>query len=247
MPADSYSCVYDPIESLTFIAAKTARILLGTSAINALYHPPVLLARRLATLDQLSRGRLIAGVTSGWMEEEFDVAGVPKDRMGDGFNDHLGATRAVWGPDPVSYEGTHYSIPASDIGPKPRQSGGIPLVIGYTSEAGIRRAARIGDGLHPYRNDFDQLATELELWREALEREGRDPATLPVVLRAAATFDDRGTSSDGPLFSGDVSRSAEDLARLEAIGIDHVFVQFKPNVSVDESLDLLASLREACS
>jgi probable F420-dependent oxidoreductase len=175
MPADYYRSVYDPIETLTFVAARTERILLGTSAINALYHPPVLLARRLATLDQLSSGRVIAGVTSGWMAEEFTVAGVSPGRMGAGFDDHLAAMRQVWRPDPVAYQGSHYTIPTSDIGPKPYQPGGIPLVVGYNTPAGIRRAARIGDGVHPYRNDPKQLAAELALWRESVVAAGRDP------------------------------------------------------------------------
>ncbi|GLZ09428.1 LLM class F420-dependent oxidoreductase [Actinomadura sp. NBRC 104412] len=242
MPAEYYRCVYDPIEVLSFIAARTEVIKLGTSAINVLLHPPVLLARRLATLDRLSGGRLVAGVTSGWMAEEFAVAGVPRDHMGDGFDDHLAAMRAVWGPDPVDHPGPRYAIPASDIGPKPCGSDGIPLIIGYTTPTGIRRAARIGDGLHPYRNDLDRLADELDQWREAVTAQGRDPSRLPVILRAEATPGDNGTGDGKAAFSGAVESWADDLARIESLGVDHVLLQFEPGLGVDATLRIMADL-----
>ena len=186
MPAEYYASVYDPIDLLCHLAARTERVELGTSAINVLYHPPVLLARRLATLDRLS-GRVLAGVTSGWMAEEFAVAGVPAERMGEGFDEHLAAMRAVWAPDPVEREGVHYPIPRSDIGPKPLRTP-LPLLVGYNTAAGLRRAARIGDGLHPYRNDLAHLARDLEQWRDAANAAGRDPATMPWFCASPPTL-----------------------------------------------------------
>ncbi|GAA4020507.1 LLM class F420-dependent oxidoreductase [Allokutzneria multivorans] len=213
LPAEAYSCVFDPIETLTFIAARTERVLLGTSAINALYHPPVLLARRLATLDQLSGGRVIAGLTSGWMAEEFAVAGVPRERTGVALDDHIAAMRAVWGPDPVAHSGAHYAIPTSDIGPKPLQDKGIPVVIGYTTPAGARRAARVGDGVHPYRNDFESLAGDIAV-----------AAGKPVVLR---------TDVGGGILPGSAERWGESLARLAEMGVDHVLVALDDDNSVE--------------
>ncbi|MCP3804459.1 LLM class flavin-dependent oxidoreductase [Allokutzneria sp. A3M-2-11 16] len=213
MPADSYSCVFDPIETLTFIAARTERILLGTSAINALYHPPVLLARRLATLDRLSGGRVIAGLTSGWMAEEFSVAGVPRERAGVGLDDHVAAMRAVWGPDPVTHNSDHYVIPTSDIGPKPLQDNGIPIMVGYTTPAGARRAARIGDGIHPYRNDFDSLVADIAV-----------AGGKPVVLR---------TDVGAGILTGSARQWVDGLARLEELGVDHVLVQLDDDHPVE--------------
>ncbi|HEV7973725.1 TIGR03619 family F420-dependent LLM class oxidoreductase [Amycolatopsis sp.] len=241
MPPESYATVFDPLETLSFIAARTSRIMLGTSAINVLYHPPVLLAKRLATLDRLSGGRVIAGVTSGWMAEEFAVAGVPRTRMGDGFDDHLAAMRAVWGPDPVVHNGKYYPIPKSDIGPKPARPGGIPLVAGYVTEAGLRRAARIADGLHPYRDNFDDLAADLALWRETTEAAGRAWDSMPVVLRCTGSL----RPAQGKLFSGSVMEWVEDLARLDELGVDHVFVQFGPEMGLDATLDVFSRVLTA--
>ena len=78
---EEFGMVYDPIETLAYVAARTSRITLGTSVIDALFHSPVILARRLATLDRLSDGRLIAGIGQGWMEQEFQAAGVSTRRQ----------------------------------------------------------------------------------------------------------------------------------------------------------------------
>jgi probable F420-dependent oxidoreductase len=239
MPAEYYREVYDPLELLAHLAALTQRIDLGTSAINVLYQPPVLLARRLATVDRLSAGRLVAGVTSGWMDQEFAVAGVPQQRMGDGFDDHLAAMRAVWAMDPVEYAGTHYAIPRSDIGPKPGRP--IPLIVGYNTTAGLRRAARIGDGLHPYRNDLDQLRSDLTAWSAAGEALGRDVSGLQVVLRVAADPDAKRDSASMS-FMGPVDRWGDDLATIDELGVDHVLLQLPPETSADETLDIMGKL-----
>jgi alkanesulfonate monooxygenase SsuD/methylene tetrahydromethanopterin reductase-like flavin-dependent oxidoreductase (luciferase family) len=154
------------------------------------------------------------------------------------------------GPDPVQYNGPHYSIPTSDIGPKPVQPGGIPLLVGYNTSAGLRRAARIGDGLHPYRNDLAQLRSDLDQWRDAAAAAGRDPSRMPVVLRTAASLDpDRAAGADEDpgrvLFAGEVARWTEDVAALESLGVDHVFIQFDPGTSADDILQAMAHLHVA--
>ncbi|WP_232666479.1 TIGR03619 family F420-dependent LLM class oxidoreductase [Pseudonocardia sp. TRM90224] len=237
LPPEGYTSVFDPIDVLAFVAARTSRVRLGTSAVNVLYHPPVLLARRFATLDRLSGGRVLAGVTSGWMAEEFAAAGVPPARKGSGLDEHLAAMRAIWGPDPVCHDSPRYPVPTSDIGPKPER-GSVPLLLGYTTEAGLRRAARIADGLHPYREDVDQLAADLHLWRVAVEAEGRDPTALPVVLRATARFHD-----GDALFSGGPSGWAKDLATVARLGVGHVVLQPESGTDVDATLAAFAALR----
>jgi alkanesulfonate monooxygenase SsuD/methylene tetrahydromethanopterin reductase-like flavin-dependent oxidoreductase (luciferase family) len=112
---------------LTFVAARTRKVKLGTSVMSALFQNPVTLARRFATLDRLSDGRAIAGIGQGDFRDEFEAANIPIKRRGRGFEEFVKAMRAVWGPDPVSFTGDFYNIPESRIGPKPVQSGGIPM------------------------------------------------------------------------------------------------------------------------
>ena len=101
---EDFGLVYDPIETLTYVAARTSRITLGTSVLDALFHSPIILARRLATLDQLSQGRLVVGLGQGWMPQEFEAAGISMRRRGAGFEEHIEAMRAVWGPNPVRFD-----------------------------------------------------------------------------------------------------------------------------------------------
>ena len=182
----------------------------------------------------------MAGVTSGWMREEFQAAGVSPALVGDGFDEHLDAMRRVWGPDPVAFNGRHFTIPASDIGPKPVR-GSIPLIVGYNTQAGLRRAARIGDGVHPYRGNLSELQADLDVFRDAAAAEGRDPATLPVVLRVDATTAP-GEDSDN-VFAGPVTSWADDLERVRELGVDHVIIQV--NGDYNTTLRRLEELQHA--
>jgi alkanesulfonate monooxygenase SsuD/methylene tetrahydromethanopterin reductase-like flavin-dependent oxidoreductase (luciferase family) len=151
MGPEDFGTVYDPVETLSYVAARTSRIALGTSVLDALFQSPIILARRLATLDRFSEGRLIVGVGQGWMEQEFEAAGVSMKRRGAGFEEHLLAMRAVWGPDPVRFEGRFYRIPEADIGPKPvRPRGPTPdrgrrLTLGARARRTARSRADLGD------------------------------------------------------------------------------------------------------
>ena len=157
--------VYDPIETLAYVAAQTSRITLGTSVLDALFQSPIILARRLATLDRFSDGRLVVGVGQGWMEQEFEAASVSMKRRGAGFEEHILAMRAVWGPDPVSFEGRFYRIPEADIGPKPVRPGGPQLMAGAGSTAAAERAGRLGVGLTLVIFDWETIRETIETFR----------------------------------------------------------------------------------
>ncbi|GAA5039293.1 putative F420-dependent oxidoreductase [Thermocatellispora tengchongensis] len=241
-----YATVFDPIETLTYVAALTERVLLGTSAVNALFHPPVVLARRLATLDRLSGGRVIAGLVQGWLEEEFTAAGVPRSRRGEGLAEHVAAMRAVWGEDPVHFEGRFYRIPESQIGPKPLQPGGIPILIGCSSPSGGpggERAGRIADGLHPYHWTREPLAAEIAAFRAAARAAGRDADALPIVARADGRLSGTPLAErDRPLFTGTLEQWEDDLAYVRELGVGHVF--FDIEAPVEEQLRTMRTLRD---
>lgn len=219
-----YANVFDPLETLTYAAALTERVQLGTSVINALFHPPVILGKRFATLDQLSGGRVIAGVGQGWMPDEFAVAGVPQSRQGAGMADWVAAVRAVWGPDPVRHDGRFYQIPEAEIGPKPVQPGGPPLIFGCYAPAAIARAGWIADGFNPLAAERDGLLREITIFRDAARAAGRDADALPIIARANATLADSPIPEAGrTLFAGTVAQWAEDVAWVARLGIDHIF------------------------
>ncbi|SNY38797.1 TIGR03619 family F420-dependent LLM class oxidoreductase [Paractinoplanes atraurantiacus] len=239
---EDYRLTYDPIETLSFVSAVTERIKLGTSIVDALFHPPVVLARRFATLDQFSEGRVIAGLGQGWMPQEFATANVPLKRRGAGLDEVVEAMRACWGPDPVEYEGRFYQIEASEVNPKPVQAH-VPIIIGAATPAGQLRAARIADGVNPNAFSYEQLTEAARTFREAAREHGRDATTLTVTARANVPITADPLGGARPFLGGSPHEIADDLKRLEGTGVDHVlFYNLAPD-GIDSHLRLIAELK----
>ena len=118
LPAQ-YKNVLDPVETLTFVAAHTSRIALATGVLNLPWYNPVLLARRLTTLDVLSRGRLRVGFGIGWSPDEYEAAGATWQDRGKRADESIEMLKKIWTTDPVEFHGKHYRIAKSFIGPKP--------------------------------------------------------------------------------------------------------------------------------
>src|SRR5690242_18484757 len=242
-----FATVYDPIEMLTYVAARTRRVKLGTSVIEALFHNPVTLARRFATLDNLSSGRVIAGIGQGDFRDEFEAANVPMKRRGRGFEEFVNAMRAVWGPDPVRFKGDFYNIPESRIGPKPLQQGGIPLLLGAFAPASQERAARIADGIAPAAGrstTIEKLSQTISNFREMVRRAGRNPNQLKWILRVHNPLSEEQPTGSRALLGGTPQQAAEDLPRVRKLGIDHIFYDMNhpAQVPIETQLVLLRRL-----
>jgi alkanesulfonate monooxygenase SsuD/methylene tetrahydromethanopterin reductase-like flavin-dependent oxidoreductase (luciferase family) len=178
------------------------------------------------------------------MEDEFAVSGVPMSRRGAGMADYVAALRAVWGPDPVHHEGRFYRIPESEIGPKPAQPGGIPILIGAFAPAAIARGGQFADGHNPLAATWDGLVREVETFRTAAREAGRDPATLPIIARANARLTPTPLpAADRPPFVGTVAQWAADLNRVAELGIDHVSFAID-DTPLTERLAAMAELRQ---
>jgi probable F420-dependent oxidoreductase len=224
--------VYDPIEVLTWVAAHTRRVRLLTAVVDSLFQPPIMLARRLATLDHLSGGRVDVGIGQGWMPEEFAAAGVPMGRRGAGFEEHLAAMRACWAPDPVFHDGLRYRIPVSRVGPKP-VDGRIPVLIGALARPAVERAARLGDGFVTALRDWDASRTEIGWYRAA---GGTGPVVLAMMPEWAGSRD---LGKVGPA-------AADDLARAGAAGADEVhFGLALSGADVQHQVDALEAVAAA--
>ncbi len=237
-----FATVYDPIEMLTFVAARTRKVKLGTSVMSALFQNPVTLARRFATLDRLSGGRVIAGLGQGDFRDEFEAANIPIKRRGRGFEEFVRAVRAVWGPDPVSFAGDFYDIPESRIGPKPVQSGGIPLLLGAFAPASLERAARIADGIMPAAGrstTIEKMSQTINNFRDMVRRAGRRPEGMKWILRVHNTLDKEKAAELRASLGGTPQQAAEDLPRLKELGIDHVFYDMNHPAKVPIQTQLL--------
>jgi probable F420-dependent oxidoreductase len=230
---------YDAVETLTWVAAKTARIRLRTDVLVPLFQQPVVLARRLATLDHLSRGRVDAGLALGWLPEEFAATGVASAGRAAAFEESVAAIRACWGPDPVEYHGAHYRIPRAKIGPKPID-GRIRIFVGGVSQPAIERAARIGDGVTiGFRNWNDTLA-QIAWYRDA-------GGAGPIVVKGGPMLAD--AEHKTPPTTWTEPSVLDDLARAKAAGIDEFIwdlniVGYEPRRQVEVLESLAAQLRQ---
>ena len=138
---------YDPVLTLTWAAAYTKRLGLGTSVLVLPMRHPLPLAKELATLQNLSEGRLILGAGVGWMAEEFAALGVPFRERGRRMDEGIAMMLAVWGEDPVSFQARHIPAVIEDMRMLPQPIKPIPVWIGGSSEAALVRALRL-DGWH---------------------------------------------------------------------------------------------------
>ena len=158
---------YEPLITLTWAAAATSRVELGTSVLVLPLRIPAHLAKELATLDLLSDGRLILGTGVGWMEAEFDAMGVPFHDRGARTDDIINILRACWGEDPISYRPTTVTAALDGIRALPQPERKIPIWVGGNSKPALRRAKALGDGWHGTRMPSDQIAPIVEDLRAA--------------------------------------------------------------------------------
>lgn len=236
---DSYASVYSPLEVLAYVAGRTSRVSLGTSTMVALLHNPVDLARRFATLDQLSDGRAVVGIGQGWMPEEFEAAGVPLSRRGAGFAEFVEAMRAAWSADPTSYDGRFYRFAESRIGPKPVQAGGPPIVVAAMAPAALQRTAAAGLGLNPIWFGWDALTETVGAFRKAASDAGHDPAVLPIVLRVNGSLSETAQGDEATVV-GSPAQAAEAIPRLAELGVTEIL--WSMDLPLEEQLGLLGQL-----
>ena len=173
---------YEPLTLLSFVAARTRRVRLGTSVLVLPYHNPIRLAKTAATLDVLSGGRLILGVGVGLVEKEIRAMGSPFAERGAFTDEAIAVMRSLWTEDEPNFEGKYHRFAGMKFSPKPLQKPSIPVVIGGVSRAAIRRAARFGDGWQPLGLSPEALGQGIALLRTEAQARGRDASTIPVSI-----------------------------------------------------------------
>lgn len=215
---------YDPLTVLTFVAARTRRVRLGTSVLVAAYRSPLVVAKMGATLDVLSGGRLILGLGSGWSKDEFIAVNERWEEKDERTDEFLRVLYALWGTEKASFEGKYYRIPESYFLPQPVQRPRPPVWIGGNSKRAIRRAAELGDGWHPTsRLSPSALAGEMNRLRDLAAKSGRDPKAVTLTLRW-----------NGPALGrkDTIGEMADRLRGYKESGVRHVCFDFNiPNPS----------------
>ncbi|MFF8914767.1 TIGR03619 family F420-dependent LLM class oxidoreductase [Streptomyces sp. NPDC015032] len=242
---DQYRSVADPLVTLALAAAATGRARLGTSVLVAPLHVPFQLARSLASLDVASGGRVIAGFGTGWSLDEYAAASVaPFERRGAVLDELLDVCAAVWGPDPVSYEGELTTIAPSVVGPKPVRP--IPVHLPANGARTIRRLVDRADGWIPVAAGAAQLAEQWQRVQDVAAERGRE-RPIDVCARANARYSAKPfEGADRPPFHGSVAQIVEDLAAHAESGVPEFMVDLQGTTrDAAELIDVATEVYEA--
>lgn len=266
-PAD-WQYIFEPLETLTYVAANTNKIALGTSVIDMLFHNPVILARRFATLDVLSEGRAIAGFGIGWSKDEYQVSNVPFRDRGKRADEYIQILKKIWTDEVVEFKGQYYNIPASKIGPKPTQKPHIPIYLGGYSQGTFARIANYADGwICVIRNSLDEIKSYKDKLRNECHKAKRDPKDVQIaaiLYPDVIGYKDNDNNTDSKesnekglkskqrqrqrqrqILSGTIDQIGMDLQEIKGIGVDHVILNFNRSPisnNIDNIIDVSKQL-----
>jgi probable F420-dependent oxidoreductase len=188
MPGGDNVAIPDPLIPLAYAAALTSKIKLATGIVIVPQRHPLYLAKQLASLDVLSKGRVILGIGSGWMKEEFEAVDVDFSTRGARTDESIQAMRALWNDTPASFHGKYYHFHDVKSLPKPVNKA-VPIHVGGHSAAAARRAGRYGDGFFPTIVQPDKLQQIFGHVRDEAAKAGRDSSTIEMTAMAAPKLD----------------------------------------------------------
>lgn len=213
---DPTTPIVDPLIALTWAAAATSRIEVGTGIVILPQRNPLVLAKQLGTLDSYSGGRLVCGVGVGWCREEYEAAGVPWRARGRRMDEYLSALHSLLTDDVSSFHGSTIDFEGAYMYPKPVRVGGMPILIGGESDAALDRAARAGDGWLAYNLPVDAASVRIQQLRARTRRAGRDPDDMRIVV---GIFNDT---------------SEADIRRYRDAGVTDLNLVVMPAMAADE-------------
>lgn len=180
MPGPDDMAIPEPFTWLAYVAACTTHLKLGTGITVLPQRNVLFAAKETATLDLLSDGRLLLGIGTGWLREEFDALGVPFAGRGERMDEYIQALRILWGDDEPSFAGHHVSFDRVHCRPQPVHKA-VPIIVGGHSDRAARRAGLLGDGFYPGTTDRAVLVGSIAVMRRTAEAAGRDPAAIEVT------------------------------------------------------------------
>lgn len=247
----------DPLAVLAAAAVATEKVRLGTAVLVAALHTPIQLAKALATIDQISGGRVIAGMGTGWATDELQAAGAGRADRGRFLDETLDVFEAVWGPDPVTFRGPRVVIDNASVLPKPVAK--IPVMLGgggsnlghSTSPKAVQRIAKRADGWLPVlatpgpagaaglRENWDRI-------REVASEYGRDTSRMEMIVVGNVTFTDRPAGPDRSAFVGTLDQVMDDVRTAAEAGADELIVDLNLQDWFTSTRQMLETAVEIC-
>jgi probable F420-dependent oxidoreductase len=230
-----YHVNFDALETLAWVGARHPRVRLGTSVIVVPQRNAVILAKELASIDALSRGRMIAGVGIGWNPVEFGNLGMA-DRFhvrGAYVDETIALWRHLWSGSTEPFQGRFHAFDDFIFGPRPAQGARLPILVGGRAEAALRRAGRLADGYHSSATGPAGLAPRIPVIRAAAQEAGRPMPALSARVRVA--FDEPAESSAARSYAmrGSPEEVAAEVKAFADLGVEHLALFFTAD-SADE-------------
>jgi probable F420-dependent oxidoreductase len=231
---EDWQFIFDPIETLTFVASNTSKILVGTSVIDMLFHNPVILARRFATLDVLSEGRAIAGCGIGWSKDEYEVSNVTFEGRSRRADEYVQILKKIWTENIIEFRGQFYNIPSSRIGPKPLQKPHVPIYLGGYSQKTFARIASYANGwICTIQDSLDQAKSNICKLEEECRRANRDfddiniaAILYPCIIDSVDKREGKNQKKTRKLMNGNIDQVGNDLLEISDIGVDQAILNY---------------------
>jgi len=205
MPGSHEAPIPDPLIWLTWVGAATTTLKLATGIVILPQRNPAVLAKEVATLDQLTGGRMVLGIGVGWLEEEFDALGVPFAQRGARSDEYTHALRALWASDDADFAGEFVNFNGISMNPKPH-GGTVPIHIGGHSKRAARRAGELGDGFFPGKGNLPEL---IDVVQQSAAGANRDASAIEI------------TASHPGLFGSDAAAAIEEA---ESWGVHRLII-----------------------
>jgi probable F420-dependent oxidoreductase len=219
-----YQNVLDPLTTLTYVAAVTEQISLGTSVIDIFFQNPIVLSKRITTLDILSDGRVVAGLGIGWSKDEYEVSGIPYKDKGTRADEYLQVLKKIWTDDVVEFKGQFYIIPASKIGPKPVQKPHPPILLGGFSPKTFSRIVNYANGWIGVAGfgPLEQLEQVINGLKESARKADKDPSKISIYMLSYPNVLESPSNQIRAPMTGTIEQIGSDIEQIKAMGTDHI-------------------------
>jgi len=243
-PYNAAMPIIEALMGLSYLAAVTSRVTLGTEVLVLPQREPTLVAKQISTLDTLSAGRVRLGIGVGWQESEYEAMGEDFHTRGARMDEAIQLLRTYWGEARVDFAGKAYRAVAMAMEPKPPQGRALPIWIGGNSEAALRRVGRLGDGWLASRvTDADDARRCIDTIRRHAKEAGRDPGAIGLQSMVAPPPRD----AEGKRFYAEPERVVARALELQKMGFGWISVNatamFQAGArSVDAMTDALNTL-----
>ena len=222
-PGRADAPLFEPITTYCYLAGKVSRVRLGIGVLIVPYRNPILAAKMLTMLDVLSNGRLVLGVGTGWMREEFAVMGAPPySQRGSATNEYIELFIKLWTETSISFSGKHYQVSGIGFLPKPVQKPHPPIWVGGNGEVALQRTVRYGQGWMPVYQTPEEIREKLAVLGRMCNEAGRNVAEISKVLGCRFQFADAAQEDGAHHLIGTPQHMIDTIHRFEEVGIEQI-------------------------